>query len=225
MLPSHLAISIAHYLDDPRQRLILATLFRLDRRIQVAAFVALHRYALDVASARNDVPLLRLLAAHFKENEERTHKASRHYTDAAMDRASEHGHVDVLDWWKDRSGLALRYSLPMDAASAGGHVAVLRWWKDSGLPVKLVAPMDVASTGGHVEVLRWWKDSGLKVKYTDWAVDSASAGGHVAVLQWWKDSGYRMKYTARALDGALRNPGSTAAAALEWWAGSGLDLR
>jgi hypothetical protein len=55
------------------------------------------------------------------------------WTDWSMDNASQSGHVDVLQWWKD-SGLKMKWSnLSMDWASGNGHVHILQWWKDSGL--------------------------------------------------------------------------------------------
>jgi hypothetical protein len=51
----------------------------------------------------------------------------------------------------------------MDWASQYGHVEVLEWWKNSGLECKWSdAAMDGASR--DVEVLEWWKNSGLEWK-------------------------------------------------------------
>ena len=53
--------------------------------------------------------------------------------------------------------------LKVEIASKHGHVAVLNWWKQSGLPVKYSEnAMDYASWHGHVAVLDWWKQSGLR---------------------------------------------------------------
>ncbi len=53
------------------------------------------------------------------------------YSNLAVDRASQNGHVYVLQWWKE-SGLELRYTTnAINHASRNGHVSVLQWWKDN----------------------------------------------------------------------------------------------
>ncbi|KAI9333188.1 hypothetical protein DFJ73DRAFT_854660 [Zopfochytrium polystomum] len=150
--------------------------------------------ALDVASSRNDVRLLRLLVAHCKT----TKTADPHYTHRAIDQACAMGHLEILDCWKE-SGLRLKYSpAAMDDPSRAGHVSVLQWWKDSRLKIKYsVRAVDGASRNGQVPVLEWWKDSGYHMKYSVAAVDGVLWGQSLDVLRWWERSGLELRVTER----------------------------
>ena len=114
----------------------------------------------------------------------------------AIDYASEHGLIDVLNKWKS-SGLELKYSnRAIDLASEKGCVEVLDWWKYSELElIYSNYAIDLASEYGHIEVLNWWKSSGLELKYSEHAIDCASAYGHIEVLNWWKSLELELKYS------------------------------
>lgn len=46
-----------------------------------------------------------------------------------MDLASENGHIDILDWFKN-NGLQLKYTHnAIVQAAANGPVHILNWWK------------------------------------------------------------------------------------------------
>ena len=77
-----------------------------------------------------------------------------------VNHASEHGHIEFLDYWL-LSGLKLKYS--SDA-------------------------MDLASENGHIHILARWKNSGLKLKYTHYAIDWAQENNHNNVVEWWKQN-------------------------------------
>jgi hypothetical protein len=79
-----------------------------------------------------------------------------------VDLASQYGHVNVLDWWRTKSELELKYS---DYAMV---------W---------------ASSNGPAAILDWWAKSGLELRYSRLAIEKAKANGHVAVLEWWAKSG------------------------------------
>ncbi|KAJ3041747.1 hypothetical protein HDV00_008835 [Rhizophlyctis rosea] len=107
------------------------------------------------------------------------------YTASAMDSASWHGHVRVLQWWKD-SGLPLKYTEdPMDRASWSGHVDALTWWKGSGL--ELLWTKSALNDARRVEVLEWWRGSGLEMKFDADIV----VGEHkpAEAREWWRNSG------------------------------------
>ena len=123
------------------------------------------------------------------------HDIPKDYGDDCIDEACRHGQIQVLEWWRVRSGgLPLQYTeAALENASARGHVHVLAWWKQSGLPLKVGRVMDLASRAGHVDVLEWWRlRSGIEVKYDNGTLEHASRAGRVAVLEWWRNSGLQM---------------------------------
>ncbi|RKP17230.1 hypothetical protein ROZALSC1DRAFT_24408 [Rozella allomycis CSF55] len=117
-----------------------------------------------------------------------------------MNWASQNGHLNVLEWWKN-SGVELKWSEDaMDWAGRDVHIDVLDWWKKSGLELKWSEDaMDLASEYGHLNVLEWWKKSGLELKWSENAMNSASEYGHVKVLEWWKKSGLELKWSDDAI--------------------------
>lgn len=81
----------------------------------------------------------------------------------AIDEASRHGQVAVLDFWQ-RSGLRLDYTeLALENATVKRQIGVLEWWKHSGLPLKIGEVLDFASIEGTTITLDWWAQSGLPV--------------------------------------------------------------
>lgn len=140
-----------------------------------------------------------------------------------LDRASESGHVNVLQWWKE-SGLPMYYTAKsMDYATFQRQYTVLDWWKNSGLPLKYSKEgLVIASAHGNTKMLDWWKDSGLKLIYDEEPMDIASKNGHTNALQWWLDSGLELKYSMKAMDDASDNYRTNV---LDWWKKSGLPLK
>jgi hypothetical protein len=87
------------------------------------------------------------------------------YSSNAMDYASEHGHVNVLEWWF-KSNLPLKYSEDaLNSASECGHIHALEWWKNSGLPLKYnihyILHGSIRCKDDHEKSIKWWKNSGL----------------------------------------------------------------
>jgi hypothetical protein len=144
------------------------------------------------------------------------------FTSEALNYASQNGHVNVLEWWKN-SGLELKYDeYALSLASKNGHVNVLDWWFKSGLPLKYDEyALNHASCYGNINVLDWWKNSGLPLRYNEYALDYASSNGHVEVLTWWKNSGLPLKYSEYALKSLEEGNVNV----LEWWKNSGLPLK
>ncbi|ORZ35838.1 hypothetical protein BCR44DRAFT_90508 [Catenaria anguillulae PL171] len=114
-------------------------------------------------------------------------------------RASDLGHVSLLDWALGRSiplprhtdNHDLRLPRPMDLASRAGRLDVLDWWNRAPMDAreKLFLyshrAMEAASAAGRVDVLDWWLHSGLELAFTPHAVQVAIDNGHSRVVQWW----------------------------------------
>ncbi|XWW98764.1 hypothetical protein V2A60_006766 [Cordyceps javanica] len=119
--------------------------------------------------------------------------ADRHVYDAeAVDGASRHGHVEILDWWWRQSGMPLRYTeTSLEQASANGHIAVLQWWQDAALQDEYVVlrpgrALLWAAQLGQADVLQWWHSSKIAVAYGNDVVHAACQNGHVNVLEAWR---------------------------------------
>ena len=194
-LPLELIQSICSHLE-PHQRFLVATQFRW-YLCQVQAYEGLG-FTVVNASAKGHIELLKRMRSVLDVSKLVSHSQN------AMESASLNGHVNVLTWWKNESGLPLQYSeRAMVNASTNGHVNVLTWWKnESGLPLQYSERAMVnASTNGHVNVLMWWKnESGFSIQYSQKAVYYASINGHVNVLTWWKnESGLPIQYSQEAM--------------------------
>lgn len=142
-------------------------------------------------------------------------------TAEAIDEASRHGQVEVLDFWRN-SGLPLNYSeAALDSATIKRQLGSLEWWKNSGLPLKIGYVLDFASMEGSTVCLDWWASSGLPVRYSKAALYSLSKNGNVKLLDWWKQSRFNLVYDKEVLINATRY-GQTRV--LDWWLNSGLDI-
>ncbi|GAA5942167.1 uncharacterized protein JCM15063_002027 [Sporobolomyces koalae] len=142
-------------------------------------------------------------------------------TAEAIDEASRHGQVKVLDFWRN-SGLPLYYSeAALDSATIKRQLGSLEWWKNSGLPLKIGYVLDFASMEGSTVCLDWWADSGLPVRYSKAALYSLSKNGNVRLLDWWQASRFSLVYDKEVLINATRYGQTTV---LDWWLHSGLDI-
>ncbi|PHH82342.1 hypothetical protein CDD82_6316 [Ophiocordyceps australis] len=114
------------------------------------------------------------------------------YDNEAVDGASKNGHIRVLDWWRRRSDLPLRYTeAALEQASGRGHLLVLEWWRDAAAKDERIVlrpgrSLLWASQHGKVDVLRWWDASGIPVAYDDGVAKVASRWGRVEVLETWR---------------------------------------
>lgn len=160
--------------------------------------------------------------------------------DNFFQRASEYGHVDLLEYFKDHidsTSMSLNSRYPIDYASQYCHTDVLDWWKNSNKPlVYSHASLDEpclehgyrddigskASVDKQLKRLNWWLSSGLELKYTVYVIDMASGFNWIVILDRWLESGLELKYTHRAMDLASRNG---CVDSLEWWKRSKLPLK
>jgi hypothetical protein len=139
----------------------------------------------------------------------------------AMDDASRHGHVDVLEWWI-RSGRPLEYSEhALQSATVKRQLAVLEWWRTSGLPLKISKVLDFASMEGSTTCLEWWSASGLPCDYSTAALYFLSLKGDIPLLNWWRSSRFQLSYNRSVLVGATKYGRLES---LEWWLESELPL-
>jgi len=115
----------------------------------------------------------------------------KQYGVEALNHASGHGFVHVLEWWR-RSGLPLKYDeQAFETASAKGHVHVLEWWREAGMqdPAVVLKPgrsLLAAAQWGQLAVVRWWEESGAPVGHQDAVCKMASRWGQVKVLDLWR---------------------------------------
>ncbi|KAI8807489.1 hypothetical protein BJ742DRAFT_854182 [Cladochytrium replicatum] len=168
-------------------------------------------------------------------------------TSTAVELASENGHIDVLEWWWNSTGIELPSSFycVMDAASErGGRTAapssrrsipltsrpinarsfeMIDWWKASGLldGSERWRETRYSSAQDHVDVSqRIGEYIEYEVPCEPWTeMDWASDRGYVDVLEWWNRSGLRLGYSKHALRDASRNGHVKV---LEWWKNSGI---
>lgn len=117
----------------------------------------------------------------------------KHYDNEALDVASKHGYVHVLEWWL-RSGLPLKYtSAALEQASAHGHLDVLEWWREAyhqsqeKIELKTGKSILLAAQYGRLETIRWWVDSKLTFSYEEQVCKQASRYGKVEVLELWRE--------------------------------------
>jgi hypothetical protein len=149
-------------------------------------------------------------------------------------KASRHGRLNVLSWWKhgfeqhpDLVPAPRKGSIgeAVDRASRNGQVDSLDWWANCGLPFEYTeAALEYASSKNQTAVLDWFKQQhktqGLPLKIGR-VMDMASTAGHVEVLEWWARSGLEPKYDRHALQHASCHG---KVQVLQWWLGSGLPL-
>ncbi|ORY81777.1 hypothetical protein BCR35DRAFT_303916 [Leucosporidium creatinivorum] len=145
----------------------------------------------------------------------------RETVEEAVDDASRHGQVAVLDFWLN-SGLPMHYSeKALASATIKRQLGSLEWWRNSGLPLKIGNVLDFASMEGTTVCLDWWSSSGLPVRYSKAALHSLSRTGNVPLLDWWLHSRFALLYDKEVILIATRY-GQTGA--LTWWLQSGLEM-
>lgn len=144
------------------------------------------------------------------------------YDIEAVDGASKHGHVRVLDWWWRQSGLPLRYTeAALEQASGRGHLLVLEWWRnaaaqDENIVLRPGRSILWATQYGQANVLKWWETSGIPIAHGDAVTKMASRWGQVDVLETWR----RLKGDGNLIfdaDVLITATGHQHVGVLEWW--------
>lgn len=117
--------------------------------------------------------------------------------------AAQNNQPEVLRWW-DESGIPIAHSESVaKIASIHGHVAVLDEWRDLK-GEKMVFDsrvLEEPTKNGHVDVLEWWKNfsrTGARVEYKTCDIEEAledsvgSEGETFAVKKWWAQNGLNL---------------------------------
>ncbi|KIY50284.1 hypothetical protein FISHEDRAFT_64929 [Fistulina hepatica ATCC 64428] len=157
------------------------------------------------------------------------------FADIIPIKASRHGRIPVLSWWKHGFQQHPDFIPPprygviaeaVDGASRNGQVASLDWWLaefDDRMQYTDAA-LEYASAKNRIAVLDWWKEQhlqrGLPLRVGR-VMDMASTAGNVDVLEWWASSQIDPKYDKNALQHASCHGKIEV---LDWWLGSGLPL-
>ncbi|KAJ3348795.1 hypothetical protein GGF32_006011 [Allomyces javanicus] len=111
-----------------------------------------------------------------------THKLPFLHSPEAMDCASLHGDLAVLDWWLRESGVEPLYTKSaLDFASRQGRLDVLEWWTRSGLPLKCSPRTGITTV--DVPTIIWsrqWPKVHVAAAPTSPDIDKPTAwsGGH-----------------------------------------------
>ncbi|KAJ3359345.1 hypothetical protein GGF32_009468 [Allomyces javanicus] len=147
----------------------------------------------------------------------------------AMDVASAHGHIDVLEWWCDAIERGIVHKLPfqepLPKASTTNQVEVLNWWWRKFGCVPSSKDRDhgvvVASRSGHLAALRWWladkkRWGGGNVPTMNMALNTALYKNNVAILDRWK----RLVVESHAAD-AEHSALPNSVPPPSWWADCG----
>jgi hypothetical protein len=217
------------FLDEIYNIAVLGDIYNIT---DVNTVIKFHKYInfnknyVDLVSCLGKVDTLDLLMRKFG--------SQLKYTENALDRASEYGQINVLNWWV-KSNLPLKYtSNALIRASSNGYINVLNWWRESNLPLKYdkVIIFENACNNCSLDVLDWWYKSGLKnqseSEYSDSEIIINRVCGYsnyfdkgkiLDLLEWWKNTVYPLQYSEYTLDNVKRID------VLEWWVKSNLPLK
>jgi hypothetical protein len=118
--------------------------------------------------------------------------------------ATQNGREDVVRWW-DESGIPYAHEDTVaKLASQNGHVEILQLWKElKGEKMIYDNQVLVGPTKhGHRDVLEWWKNSGLRVEYKTCDIeeameDSLGGEGEKEVREWWANNGLNLGGSTR----------------------------
>lgn len=114
--------------------------------------------------------------------------------------AAQSGRAATVAWWH-QSGIPYSHEEGVARlASTHGHVNVLELWRELK-GSKMIFDNQVlagATKNGHADVLEWWKKrSGMRVEYKTCDIeeameDSLGGSGEAAVREWWERNGLNL---------------------------------
>ncbi|KAJ7188617.1 hypothetical protein C8R46DRAFT_1205766 [Mycena filopes] len=119
-------------------------------------------------------------------------------------------------------------------ASLHGRLSVLSWWKHgfehhpdlipAPSPAAISQALHNASCHGKVDVLDWWLGSGLQLIFDQDALIGATRHNRPEVLEWWDKSRLPLQYRLCDIEEALEDAIGGGEAARDWWRGKGVDF-
>jgi len=119
-------------------------------------------------------------------------------------------------------------------ASLHGRLSVLSWWKHgfehhpdlipAPSPASISQALHNASCHGKVEVLDWWLGSGLQLIFDQDALIGATRHNRPEVLEWWDKSRLPLQYRLCDIEEALEDAIGGGEAARDWWRSKGVDF-
>ncbi|KAI4284398.1 MAG: hypothetical protein L6R38_001451 [Xanthoria sp. 2 TBL-2021] len=113
--------------------------------------------------------------------------------------AAQNGQTAAIRWWMSSSIPTVHEDAVARTASAHGHVNVLQLWKEmKGEKMQYDHQVLVGPTKNqHANVLEWWKTSGYRVEYKTCDIeealeDSRGGAGEDDIRRWWAKNGLNL---------------------------------
>ncbi|KAJ7106033.1 hypothetical protein C8R43DRAFT_906364, partial [Mycena crocata] len=136
-------------------------------------------------------------------------------------KASLHGRLGVLSWWKH--GFEHHPDL-IPPPSPGSISQALHNASCHGKVRNELCLEYIFSCLLKVEVLDWWLGSGLQLIFDQDALIGATRHNRPEVLEWWDKSRLPVQYRMCDIEEALEDAIGGGEAAREWWRGKGVDF-
>ncbi|KAL8845877.1 MAG: hypothetical protein Q9221_008996 [Calogaya cf. arnoldii] len=113
--------------------------------------------------------------------------------------AAQNGQTAAIRWWMSSGIPTVHEDAVARTASAHGHVNVLQLWKEmKGEKMQYDHQVLVGPTKNqHADVLEWWKTSGYRVEYKTCDIeealeDSRGGAGEDNIRRWWAKNGLNL---------------------------------
>jgi hypothetical protein len=115
--------------------------------------------------------------------------------------ASSHGHVQVLEWFKNSGYEFIDCLEGIEIAASYGNINVLEWFKNYNIQNfdNLKNIIHTISHSGSINTIEWFVKSGFKIPYDKNCSYYASTYANIKLLEWFKNNGYPLKYDKSAL--------------------------
>ncbi|KAF7298076.1 hypothetical protein HMN09_01028900 [Mycena chlorophos] len=119
-------------------------------------------------------------------------------------------------------------------ASLHGRLEVLSWWKhgiehhpdliSAPSPASILQALHNASCHGKVDVLDWWLNSGIQLIFDTDTLIGPTRHNRPEVLEWWDKSRLALQYRLCDVEEALEDAIGGGEAARRWWRGKGVNF-